>query len=68
MIGHDQVDVIENRADAVRHAVADADPRDVVLLAGKGHEDYQDINGVTQHFSDSEEAVAALARREGGAR
>jgi UDP-N-acetylmuramoyl-L-alanyl-D-glutamate--2,6-diaminopimelate ligase len=63
MIGHDQVDVIENRADAVRHAVADADPRDVVLLAGKGHEDYQDVGGVRIAYSDIDEAAAALRLR-----
>ena len=63
MIGHDQVDVIENRADAVRHAVAHADPRDVVLLAGKGHEDYQDVGGVRNAYSDIDEAAAALRLR-----
>jgi len=63
MIGHDEVDVIENRAEAVRHAVADADPRDVVLVAGKGHEDYQEIAGVRHAFSDVDEARRALEAR-----
>ena len=63
VIGHDEVDVIENRADAVRHAVAGADLRDVVLLAGKGHEDYQDIGGVRIAYSDIDEAGAALRLR-----
>jgi UDP-N-acetylmuramoyl-L-alanyl-D-glutamate--2,6-diaminopimelate ligase len=63
-----RVKVIEDRRAAIAHAVRAAAPCDVILIAGKGHEDYQDIKGVKQHFSDSEEAVAALARREGGAR
>jgi len=63
VIGHDEVDVIENRADAVRHAIADADRRDVVLLAGKGHEDYQDVGGVRLSYSDVVEADAALRLR-----
>jgi len=39
VVGHDDVDVIEDRAEAIAHAVASADARDVILLAGKGHED-----------------------------
>jgi UDP-N-acetylmuramyl tripeptide synthase len=61
VIGHDEVDVIENRADAVRHAIADADRRDVVLLAGKGHEDYQDVGGVRIAYSDVVEAGCRAA-------
>ena len=63
-----RVKVIEDRRAAIAHAVRAASPCDVILIAGKGHEDYQDIKGVKQPFSDTEEAVAALARREGGAR
>jgi murE/murF fusion protein len=63
VIGHDEVDVIENRADAVRHAIVDADPRDVILIAGKGHEDYQDVAGVKHPYSDVAEAQAALRLR-----
>ena len=55
--------VIEDRRAAIAHAVAQADARDVVLIAGKGHEDYQEIAGVKQPFSDVVEAQAALARR-----
>ena len=40
---------------------------DVVLIAGKGHEDYQDVAGVKQPFSDLDEARAALHRRQGAA-
>ena len=63
VIGHDEIDVIENRADAVRHAIVDAAPNDVVLIAGKGHEDYQDVGGVRHPFSDAEHALAALRIR-----
>ncbi len=63
VIGHDEVDVIENRADAIAHAIEDADAHDVVLLAGKGHEDYQEIGGERLPFSDAAHAAAALARR-----
>jgi len=61
--GHDEVDVIEGRHEAIAFAVANAAPGDVVLLAGKGHEDYQEIKGVRRPFSDETEARAALARR-----
>jgi UDP-N-acetylmuramoyl-L-alanyl-D-glutamate--2,6-diaminopimelate ligase len=36
---------------------------DIVLIAGKGHETYQDIDGHKQHFSDFEVAQAALRQR-----
>jgi UDP-N-acetylmuramoyl-L-alanyl-D-glutamate--2,6-diaminopimelate ligase len=59
----ERVKVIEDRRAAIAHAVRHADARDVILIAGKGHEDYQEINGVKQHFSDLEEAAAALSQR-----
>ncbi len=59
----ERVKVIEDRRAAIAHAVRNADARDVILVAGKGHEDYQEIRGVKQHFSDVEEASAALAAR-----
>ncbi|MGQ9684716.1 MAG: UDP-N-acetylmuramoyl-L-alanyl-D-glutamate--2,6-diaminopimelate ligase [Thiobacillaceae bacterium] len=52
---------IVDRAAAIRHAIGAAGPEDVVLIAGKGHEDYQEIRGVRQPFSDLEVARAALA-------
>ncbi|MBI4996554.1 MAG: UDP-N-acetylmuramoyl-L-alanyl-D-glutamate--2,6-diaminopimelate ligase [Rhodocyclales bacterium] len=49
-----------DRARAIEMAIAGADRRDVVLLAGKGHEPYQEIAGVRHPFSDLEHARAAL--------
>lgn len=49
------------RAAAIRQAVVRAGENDVVLIAGKGHEDYQEVQGRKHHFSDAEHAVAALA-------
>jgi UDP-N-acetylmuramoyl-L-alanyl-D-glutamate--2,6-diaminopimelate ligase len=57
--------LVEDRRIAIAGAVADAAARDVILIAGKGHEDYQEIAGVKQPFSDVVEADAALARRPG---
>ena len=61
----ERVKVIEDRRAAIAHAVRNADARDVILIAGKGHEDYQEIGGVKHHFSDIEEAGAALIQRGG---
>jgi len=54
-------EVIIERAAAIEHAIGMARQRDTVLLAGKGHEDYQEINGVRCPFSDV--AVAGHALR-----
>ena len=50
---------------AEAQAIRFADSRDVILVAGKGHEDYQEVNGVKHPFSDVEEARAMLARKVG---
>jgi UDP-N-acetylmuramoyl-L-alanyl-D-glutamate--2,6-diaminopimelate ligase len=52
-----------DRAAAIEQAIGQAQPEDVVLLAGKGHENYQDINGVKLPFSDRAQAQAALDAR-----
>ena len=52
-----------DRARAIADAVAPADQRDVILLAGKGHEPYQEIAGVRHAFSDIDAAKSALAGR-----
>ena len=49
--------VIENRREAIRTACSLAQAGDVVLVAGKGHENYQDIKGVKHHFDDREEII-----------
>jgi UDP-N-acetylmuramyl-tripeptide synthetase len=54
---------IEDRARAIATTLAEADPADVVLIAGKGHEDYQETAGVKRFFSDLDEAAGALQRR-----
>lgn len=46
---------IVDRREAIKTAIVLAKPGDVVLIAGKGHEDYQEINGVRHHFDDKEE-------------
>jgi UDP-N-acetylmuramoyl-L-alanyl-D-glutamate--2,6-diaminopimelate ligase len=51
----------ENRREAIRLAARLAHPGDIVLLAGKGHEDYQIIGKTKHHFDDREEAIAAFA-------
>jgi UDP-N-acetylmuramoyl-L-alanyl-D-glutamate--2,6-diaminopimelate ligase len=52
-----------DRARAIEHAISRAQSGDAVLIAGKGHEDYQIVGGTTRHFSDREVALAALRRR-----
>ena len=52
-----------DRAAAIRYAVERAAANDIVLIAGKGHENYQDMQGVKHHFSDFEVAEKALAER-----
>lgn len=53
-----------DRAAAIRYAIARAAPGDCVLIAGKGHEEYQEARGVRVPFSDAAIARAALAARE----
>jgi UDP-N-acetylmuramyl-tripeptide synthetase len=55
--------VIADRGEAIRRTIVTAHPADVVLLAGKGHEPYQEIAGVRRPFSDAAEARVALAAR-----
>ncbi|MET0519986.1 MAG: UDP-N-acetylmuramoyl-L-alanyl-D-glutamate--2,6-diaminopimelate ligase, partial [Burkholderiaceae bacterium] len=54
-----------DRREAIARAVLEAGARDVILLAGKGHEDYQEIEGERRHFSDVQEGRAALIARAG---
>lgn len=52
---------IENRRQAIKTACTLAKQNDIILVAGKGHEKYQDINGVKHHFDDKEELTKNLA-------
>ena len=45
---------ITNRKEAIKTACMMAKPGDIILIAGKGHEDYQEIKGVKHHFDDRE--------------
>lgn len=51
---------IPDRREAIAKAIDCAEPEDIVLIAGKGHEDYQEIHGVRHPFDDRIEAAAAL--------
>ncbi|MFC3390501.1 UDP-N-acetylmuramoyl-L-alanyl-D-glutamate--2,6-diaminopimelate ligase [Aidingimonas halophila] len=51
---------IGGRDGAIEHAIREAEAEDVVLIAGKGHETYQEIHGVRHAFSDVDVATAAL--------
>jgi UDP-N-acetylmuramoyl-L-alanyl-D-glutamate--2,6-diaminopimelate ligase len=59
--------VDSDRRRAVALAIRIAEPGDTVLIAGKGHEDYQILGTKRIHFDDREEARGALARRKGEA-
>ena len=58
--------IIEDRKTAIYHAIDVARAGDTVFIAGKGHENYQEFNGYTIHFSDYETADAALNEKTGG--
>ncbi|HEY0290094.1 MAG TPA: UDP-N-acetylmuramoyl-L-alanyl-D-glutamate--2,6-diaminopimelate ligase [Pseudomonas sp.] len=59
-VAADNVTFVAGRGTAIAQLIANADARDVIVLAGKGHEDYQEINGKRHPFSDLEEAAKAL--------
>ena len=56
----DKVRVEHDRAAAIRSSIAAARPDDLVLVAGKGHEDYQESAGERRPFSDIEQVQLAL--------
>lgn len=53
--------VIDNREDAIKNAIESSEDNAVILIAGKGHETYQEIKGVRNHFSDKEIAEKYLS-------
>jgi len=59
----DAVTVERDRGRAIARAIGEAGPGDIVLIAGKGHEPYQEIDGVQHAFDDRVVAQAALATR-----
>ncbi|MGD8931467.1 MAG: UDP-N-acetylmuramoyl-L-alanyl-D-glutamate--2,6-diaminopimelate ligase [Chromatiales bacterium] len=56
----ERIAVERDRARAIRQTIASARPGDLVLVAGKGHEDYQIVGRQRLHFSDQEQVMAAL--------
>ena len=54
---------IANRKEAIKTAISLARPDDIILIAGKGHEKYQEIKGVRKHFDDKEEVSEGLRDR-----
>jgi len=52
--------VIEPRREAIAYALQEAKTDDVIVIAGKGHENYQEINGVKHHFDDKEIVLELL--------
>lgn len=58
----DRVNAITDRREAIGFAIGLAKPGDIVLIAGKGHENYQEIKGVKYHFDDKEVVHEAFSR------
>ena len=56
-------DCVPDRKEAIYHAIAMAQPRDIILLAGKGHETYQEFADSTVPFDDAAIAASALSSR-----
>ncbi len=59
-LDHKKTKTIVDRREAIRWAVMQAEKGDIILIAGKGHETYQEIHGVRHHFDDREEVRAAF--------
>ena len=55
--------VIPDRTDAIRYCIENARDGDIIVLAGKGHEDYQDKNGVKTHYDEREVIAEILKER-----
>jgi len=66
--GMTQAESEVDRSLAIRRAIAEAGASDVVLLAGKGHETYQESAGIRTPFADLEQAQTALELRRQGQR
>jgi UDP-N-acetylmuramoyl-L-alanyl-D-glutamate--2,6-diaminopimelate ligase len=62
-VAHRNVEVIQDRAQAIQSVLARASAKDCIVVAGKGHETYQEIKGVRINFSDSQVVNDALTAR-----
>lgn len=60
---HEEFACIGDRAEAVKHAIAESEPGDIIILAGKGHEDYQIIGSTKYPHSDKEIAVKEALKK-----
>ena len=59
-ITKDNYKIVEDRESAIEEAIKKSGKNSVILIAGKGHEEYQEISGVRKHFSDREVAKKYL--------
>ncbi|CAG5011993.1 UDP-N-acetylmuramoyl-L-alanyl-D-glutamate--2, 6-diaminopimelate ligase [Dyadobacter sp. CECT 9275] len=59
-IDYKKTTVIPDRREAIFKACSEAKPEDIILIAGKGHENYQEIKGIKHHFDDKEVLREAL--------
>lgn len=59
---HEKAEIEPDRKSAIEYAVQNAKPNDIVVIAGKGHETYQEINGVRYDFDDRVVVSEALAK------
>ena len=57
------VSVIRDREQAIKYAISNASLKDLVFIAGKGHENYQEVSGIKTCFSDKAHARLALKAR-----
>ena len=65
--GKEKFDVIHDRAEAIEHAINNAEPGDMIIIAGKGHETTQTLKDTTLEFNDVEVADGFVAKRLGQA-
>jgi len=62
-ITYNNYEIIEDREEAIRKAISEAEDDAVILIAGKGHENYQLVKGIKTHFSDKEVAEKYLSAK-----
>ena len=63
--GDGSYEVVTDRRKAIRRAMSIAQENDIIVLAGKGHETYQEVNGKKLHLDEREEVAAALMEKKG---